>query len=129
MAGFELRRLRGKLQEQDEQRNQLDGYRSEYSKRLYDVGKAGLNVAQLRNYHLFFRDLNNAIDQQDLTIESYHAHLEEGEAHWRQQYRKASSLDKAVDRINETEKKESDRKSELSAEEAVYSYKAMDRRS
>lgn len=126
MAGFELRRLKQALQEQDAQLDQLNGYRSEYSRRFRKVGESGLDVTQLRNYHLFFRGLNDAIDQQDSTIETYHEHLEEGEARWRHEYRKVNTLDKAVDRVEQTERNELIRRSQKLMDEAISSRKLRD---
>ncbi len=129
MAGIELRRLRKALQEQNEQLDQLNGFRSEYSKRFDQTGENGLDVTLMRNYHLFFRGLNDAIEAQDTTVASHHHHLEAGEAQWRHEYRKASSLDKAVDRFASEERVEMDRKQERSVEDEISARNRADRNS
>ena len=121
MAGFEIRRLKRALQEQDEQLERLNDYRSEYSKRFTKGGESGLDVAQLQNYHLFFRGLNDAIDQQGLTVGSHHAHVEEGEVRWRQEYRKANTLDKAIVRIKKAQRSEAEKIEQRITEETISS--------
>lgn len=126
MAGFELRRLRRSLQEQDEQLDQLNGFRSEYCSKLQASAREGMDAGLIRNYHLFFRGLNEAIEAQDANVCSVHAHLEAGEAHWRHEYRKAGSLDKAVDRMDLLEKKAEEQRSDRRVEEDVNARRGQD---
>jgi flagellar protein FliJ len=126
MAGFELRRLKKALLEQDQQLDQLNGYRSEYNKQFLKVGESGLDVAQLQNYHLFFRRLNDAIDQQDSNVEAHHEHLDEGEERWRQEYRKANTLDKARERAREVDRKDSEKTAQKRTEEAINARRGRD---
>ncbi len=127
LAGFELQKLRRNLTEQDKQLDDLDGYRSEYSQRLGEAGSEGLEVSQLQNYHLFFRQLNDAIDQQGTVVESHHAHLEEGEERWRLEYKKANTLDKTVEKIEEGDRRELEKKSELAQDEMINIFKMKNR--
>ncbi len=123
MAGFELQKLRQNLTEQDQQLNSLDGFRAEYSQRLTKSAGQGLGVSELQNYHLFFRQLNDAIDQQGTVVESHHLHLNEGEERWQLEYKKANTLDKTLQKIEESDRQQAEKKSELVQEEMIGIFK------
>ncbi len=127
LAGYELRRLKRALTEQDEQLTQLNDYRKEYSDQLKRVVTEGVDVTALRNFHLFFRGLNDAIDQQGSTVENHNDHLRSGEARWRQEYRKANSLDNAFTKMQKDEQAAAEKIVDTRSEDLVTSRKITDR--
>lgn len=78
----------------------LQGYRGEYSQRLQENIRHGMDMATLRDYQVFLASLDKAIDQARETIAEQQQRVAQRQLQWQQQQRRLSSFDTLLTRRN-----------------------------
>lgn len=82
----------------------LEDYRAEYAGRLQDSSSSGLTRQALANYQDFLRRIDDAIKQQQLTVQHSEFSTKAGQNHWKSQNARLKALDTLADRHEAREK-------------------------
>ena len=114
-------RVRGDNRQQlvmkQQQLDELVAYRDEYARGLKYKSKSGLNAMQMRDYNLFLNRLNLAIEQQLLALEGACRDIETSKQDWLGKHRRASVIDKVVDRHRQQERQDHARQEQQESDE------------
>jgi len=95
------RRLQALDSERRDARDKLDqveAYRVEYRERLQRALAQGMNVVQVRDYHVFLARLDEACSQQQVEVERRESAWAAGKAEWLEQRRRKQAFDTLADR-------------------------------
>jgi flagellar FliJ protein len=96
---------------------ELRQYHAEYTQRLNDSGRTGLNIAQINDYRNFIARLAVAVKQQEELLESCEVVLKEKHDAWMLTRVHHQALDKVVDRYQEQEHQESEKREQAESDE------------
>ena len=96
---------------------ELRQYHAEYTQRLNDSGRTGLNIAQINDYRNFIVRLAVAVKQQEELLESCEIVLKEKHDAWMLTRVHHQALDKVVDRYQEQEHQESEKREQAESDE------------
>ena len=102
-AARELAQKQRQLADARAQADQLEGYRSEYSRQRQEQGERGLDAYSLANYQRFFHNLERAADMQDERTELTAQQLEACRDQWRQRYLRRGAMERVVDQAVQEE--------------------------
>jgi len=96
---------------------ELRQYHAEYTQRLNDGGRNGLNIAQINDYRNFIARLAVAVQQQEELLESCEVVLKEKHDAWMQTRVHHQALDKVVGRYQQQEHQESEKREQAESDE------------
>ena len=89
---------------------EFKAYREEYIRRFHEAGSLGMGAVQMEDYRKFLHNLSLAIDQQeDVVIQNIRV-VEERRQQWFAMRGKAQMLDQVVNRYQNEEQRDLDRK-------------------
>lgn len=97
--------------------DELRDYHAEYLERFSRATHNGLSGSQIREYQVFINKLEAAIAQQQEVVERSQQYCDSSKAQWRGRYTKAKAMDNAVDRMQDQERRQEDRRQQTEADE------------
>lgn len=90
--------------------DELRQYLAEYHERFARAAGNGLSSSQILEYQVFIGKLESAIAEQEKIVSQSQALCDDSKAQWRGRYTKSKAMENAVDRMQQTERKDEDRK-------------------
>lgn len=96
---------------------ELRTYRAEYLERFAGATRAGVSSRQILEYQVFISKLETAITQQEEIVSQSQQVCDSSKAQWRGRYTKSKAMDGVVDRMQEAERKDQNRKEQTEADE------------
>ncbi|MFP4208672.1 MAG: flagellar export protein FliJ [Wenzhouxiangella sp.] len=102
-AARELARLRGQLQEHEEQLERLREYCLAYHQQLAEAQARGGSAARLANYSQFLARLNDAIRQGEQNVVAAERAFEQQRQVWIQARARVKAVEKAAERCADEE--------------------------
>ena len=111
-----LKRSRERLEYQHQRLQELLAYQAEYERTYQDTMKIGMNASRMNDYQRFLHQLNQAIQQQQQTVEAADHEHRSSRQQWLNRYSIKSAVNKVADRCrneeeyaqNKREQKEND---------------------
>ena len=100
------RQLGSDLRQAELEQKQLDdliAYREQYEANFQAAGKQGLNAVQLRDYQLFLKRLDTAIEQQQQKLNNSRDHCEQSKSEWQDRHGNSKIIDKVVENRKQAE--------------------------
>lgn len=99
-----MAQTRQQAEQQQQQLDQLKAYRSEYVQQL-EGGSGGQPIAarQLGDFRQFLSNLNNAIDQQKLSVENSSRNFQASQQVWLEARQRVQALSKAIEKQQDHE--------------------------
>ncbi len=116
-AALVLNEYRKVMDQQEAKLIELRQYHTEYTQRLNDNGRNGLNIAQINDYRHFIARLVVAVKQQEVQLASCEVQLKEKHDAWMQTRVHHQALDKVVDRYQQQEHQESEKREQSESDE------------
>ncbi|MGM0413238.1 MAG: flagellar export protein FliJ [Pseudomonadota bacterium] len=115
-AAKELAEAQQRLEQQHQQLTNLHGYKQEYEQALQTAGRQGLRGQQVRDFHRFLIQVDQAIAGQKQVVERAEAEVEQARRNWlaaRTETRRIETLqswyaEEEVQREQRQEQKETD---------------------
>lgn len=115
-AAKELAEAQQRLEQQHQQLTNLHGYKQEYEQALQTAGRQGLRGQQVRDFHRFLIQVDQAIAGQQQVVERAEAEVEQARRKWlaaRTETRRIETLqswyaEEEVQREQRQEQKETD---------------------
>lgn len=102
------------LASRQQQQQQLNGYKHEYSQQFKHVGdkaeSGAISAAQLANYQRFYDSLEAAGNTQHEQVELASQQQQQARSLWQQQYARYKNMDKLVEQKRQHEDKEIEKK-------------------
>lgn len=105
------------LKKQEQQLEELIGYRDQYLDTFSTVGRSGLSAIQLQDYRIFIRRLDDAIKQQKEMVLIGIRNSEESKGKWIDTRNRSKMIDKVVENRKLTESKSQDRSEQRELED------------
>ena len=93
-------------QEEEAKLQNLREYHAEYLNRFQQSASSGISAAQLREYQAFLQNLEKAIAEQEEVVRRSQQNTSEHKQQWTEKHIRTQSMDKAMNRIVETEQKQ-----------------------
>ena len=112
-----LNEYRKVIDQQEAELIELRQYHTEYTQRLSDSGRNGLHIAQLNDYRSFIARLAVAVKQQEDQLAVCEVELKEKYDAWLLTRVHHQALDKVVDRYQQQEMQESNRREQAESDE------------
>lgn len=116
-AGRLLAQQRQAFNNQQQQLQQLEQFRSEYLDRYKQLGVTGSSVQQLRDFQLFLGKLEGAVNQQKSSVERSRQQFDKAHQHWLHARQRLQALEKAVDQQRALEQFLLDKKQQAETDE------------
>jgi len=116
-AALALNEYRKVIDQQEAKLIELRQYHAEYIQRLNDGGRNGLNIAQINDYRNFIARLAVAVEQQEVQLASCEVELKVKYDAWLLTRVRHQALDKVVDRFQQQEHKESEKREQAESDE------------
>ncbi|MCF6323181.1 MAG: flagellar export protein FliJ [Gammaproteobacteria bacterium] len=116
-AALALNEYRKVIDQQEARMIELRQYHTEYTQRLNDSGRNGLNIAQINDYRHFIARLAVAVKQQEEQLASCEAQLKEKHDAWMLTRVRHQALDKVVDRYQQQEHQASEKREQFESDE------------
>ncbi len=91
------------VSEQEQRLSELQQYRLEYQRYVLQQGQGGITAARLMELQRFLHSLDQAISQQQNTLERVCAEREKKRQLWQQAHGKSVAMAKVVERFREDE--------------------------
>lgn len=115
-AGAGLAQARTLVEERERQLAELRRYREEYAgQQANAIGT--VDPVRLQNYHAFLGRLQDAVRQQQQLVDDAKAELERRMAEWQAMRAEAAALGRVVERLEDGERRESDRREQQDHDE------------
>ena len=97
--------------QEQEKREQIEGYRVQYESHLDRLGEAGVSGRTLSDYRQFLGNLDDVIQQQSALVEKAAENVDQSRSEWLNKYHRRSALEQLVEmqrkeKIVEAEKKQ-----------------------
>ncbi|CAM5790205.1 flagellar export protein FliJ [Castellaniella caeni] len=92
-AGHVLADLSTQRRNAQQQLGTLDGYRSDYARRLQSTTEGGLTASNYHNFRHFIATLDEAISQQNRIIAQIDTQIETGRRQWHAEKRQLNSYE------------------------------------
>lgn len=92
-----------KAEQQQQQLNELNDYRHQYSKSFQTASESGLSAIQMKEYRLFINRLDEAISQQMIQVSNGKNRCELSQKEWLSKRGKSKMVDKVVESRQQTE--------------------------
>ncbi|MEJ1296434.1 MAG: flagellar export protein FliJ [Candidatus Sedimenticola sp. (ex Thyasira tokunagai)] len=93
------------MQAEEERLLELRRYHQEYLDRFEDTARRGISAGQMQEYRAFIAKLDLAINQQMQVVEASHQEFAIRKESWKKRHVRTKVLEKAVDRIRQSERK------------------------
>ncbi|MEJ1354687.1 MAG: flagellar export protein FliJ [Candidatus Sedimenticola sp. (ex Thyasira tokunagai)] len=93
------------MQAEEERLLELRRYHQEYLDRFEDTARRGISAGQMQEYRAFIAKLDLAINQQMQVVEASHQEFVIRKESWKKRHVRTKVLEKAVDRIRQSERK------------------------
>ena len=107
-----------KQRDEAEQRlNELRSYLEEYLERFAKATRNGLARNQIMEYQVFIAKLETAITQQEEVVTQVQQDFDSSKARWRGRYTKTKAMENAIERMQEAEQKDHDRKEQADSDD------------
>ena len=107
-----------KQRDEAEQRlNELRNYLEEYLERFAKATRNGLARNQIMEYQVFIAKLETAITQQEEVVTQVQQDFDSSKARWRGRYTKTKAMENAIERMQEAEQKDHDRKEQADSDD------------
>jgi len=116
-AALVLNEYRKVIDQQEAKLIELRQYHAEYTQRLNDSGRNGLNIAQINDYRCFIARLAVAVKQQEVQLASCEVELTEKYDAWMLTRMRHQALGKVVDRYQAQEHQESEKREQAESDE------------
>lgn len=116
-AARALGNSRQQLQQLQQQLAELERYREEYRKHYQQSGNAGFSAQKLQQLQLFLANIDQAIAQQQQAIANAEKLCEQQKASWFRARGKTQALDKVVERYQEDERQQQNRREQKENDE------------
>lgn len=97
--------------------DELRQYHAEYLERFSRATRSGLAASQILEYQVFINKLEAAINQQQEIVAHSQQRCDSSKAQWRGRYTHSKAMDNAVERLQEAEQREADRKRQTEDDE------------
>jgi flagellar protein FliJ len=115
-AGSVLAKARALVDERERQLLELSRYREEYAGRQTNA-IGSVDPMRLQNYHAFLARLQDAVRQQQQLVDEARAELERRMTEWQATRAEAAALGRVVERLEDGERRESDRREQQDHDE------------
>lgn len=96
---------------------ELQHYREEYFVRFREATRSGLGGSRLLEYQQFLSQLNGAIEQLEAAIVNCQRQVEACRRQWRHRYTRIQSLDKAIERFRDSERRQTVHREQIELDE------------
>lgn len=116
-AAEEFGRAQKLVEEHERQLRELKSYRKEYLESYQVKGATGMRMSALRDWQQFLAKLDQAIEQQQRSLQAANRQCEEKRAAWHQARGKQKAIGKVVDRFKAEESRERDRREQKEIDE------------
>lgn len=111
-AAKALAEARRRLEEHVMRLNQLQEFRGQYQMQRTRSGESGIDGFRLRDYNAFVGRIDEAIAQQRQAVAQAEAEVERMRGQWTELLGRARAIDKVVDRYQQDERREDQRKAQ-----------------
>ncbi|HET8902652.1 MAG TPA: flagellar export protein FliJ [Saccharospirillum sp.] len=118
-AAQALAQTRQRLEQEQAQLNELEGYRGEYLSYLETQGSAGLSIVQWRRTQGFIDQLGGVIGQQEGVIRQWQRQEQQVLMQWQKLYQRRKSIGQLVDKLSLQEVIEADKQEQKALDELV----------
>ncbi len=95
----------------------LRQYHAEYMTRFQQTASVGMNASQLREYQAFLNKLEQAIVEQEEIVRQSKLNCSTQKQQWAQKHVRTQTMDKAMNRMVETEQKKQDAEEQKASDE------------
>ena len=112
-----LATLKAKWQQEETKLGQLRQFDAEYQKRLGEAIRLGMDMTRMRDFQVFIRKLETAMQQQTHEITRAKVAWEEGQRVWLEERRKAKTYDVLKGRHLKAEQHQENRLEQREADE------------
>ena len=107
-----------KTRQQAEQRlADLRNYHAEYLDQYRAANQSGMSISRIREYQLFLDKLEQAIAEQERTVQRAAAACAAAQTVWRDKYTRTQVMTNVVDRMKADEQSEADRREQALADD------------
>lgn len=125
-AGRALAELGTQRREAQGQLDTLDGYRSDYTRRLQDTTESGVTASNYHNFRHFIATLDEAISQQNRILAQIDTRIAAGRQHWHDEKRRLNSYETLKARqLSQLKAREQRREQRASDEAAAGLYRRL----
>lgn len=118
-AAQALAQTRQRIEQEQAQLTELEGYRREYQGYLVERGSTGLSILQWRRTQGFIDQLGDVIQQQEGVMRRWHDQEQQLLRRWQALYQRRRSLGQLVEKISIEEFIEADRQEQKALDELV----------
>ena len=94
------------LFEQKQRLEELKQFRDDYARQFYESGSAGMSGSNLQSFQKFINQLDTAIAQQAMAVESAEFDRQHKQHVWEDKHKTRKVYDKTIDRFEKKEQKE-----------------------
>ena len=98
------------LEQQRQRLQELEGYKLEYMQNFQDHIRSGMSMSRMNDYHHFIAQLDQAISQQEHSVNSADKEYECCRQEWLSQRCSAKAVDKVVSRYQAEERRLEDKR-------------------
>lgn len=98
-AARQLADLQSQVQNAKQQHSQLQDYRLEYQQRWQTAGQEGTTGQGMRQFALFMRDLDHAIETQQEQVVFVEQQFNQATMEWREVYARRNAMGQLVERV------------------------------
>ena len=103
--------------QQEEKLENLKQYHLEYLERFQQCASNGMHAAQLREYQVFLKNLEQAIAEQEKLVTLSQADCSKQKDNWRQKHIRTQVMDKAMEKIVHKEQQHKEKVEQKAADE------------
>lgn len=104
-AAREMGNTMTKAQQHKKQLDDLFAYRKQYMHSFQTIASAGTSVVRVRNYQLFLKRIDEAINLQQQQLANSHKDCENSRTNWQGAYGHSKMIDQVVEARKNAEKK------------------------
>lgn len=97
--------------------DELRAYLDEYLERFASAARNGLASSQILEYQVFIGKLEVAITQQERIVSKSEQDCDTSKAQWRGRYTKSKAMENVVDRMQEDERRDADRREQSESDD------------
>ena len=97
--------------------DELREYHGEYLERYASATRAGVSSRQILEYQVFINKLETAIAQQEEIVSRSQQDCDSSKAQWRGRYSKSKAMEHVVERLQQAERRDQERKEQSESDE------------
>lgn len=98
LAAEKLAETIRQAQLQRDQVSQLRSFQQEYKNQFIETGSKGASPLQLKNFQSFFKNLELAVESQQLQLSNSESNQEQARDNWRYHYSKQKNMEKLIEK-------------------------------